>query len=209
MGRGFVSEIDLLERIRLNIRARRAASAWSVGHAAKRAGMHARHWQKLEACEVNATLRTLSRIAIVFGVDAAELVATPPPLPPPDLSVRAEASPKAGAKATKKGVKVADGHKPARTMKATKKPAKAGSAKAGSVKAGAAKAGSVKAGAAKAGSAKAGAAKAGSVKAGAAKAGSAKAGAAKAGSAKAGAAKAGSAKAAVAKPDGAGKPRAS
>jgi transcriptional regulator with XRE-family HTH domain len=126
VGRGFVSEIDLLERIRLNIRARRAASSWSVGHAAKRAGMHARHWQKLEACEVNATLRTLSRIALVFGVDAAELVAVPSPLPPP-VPPALDEMPPAARRRRRAGATSA---KPSASTKATKPAKAAGSAKA-------------------------------------------------------------------------------
>ena len=41
---------------------------------AERAHLHGRHWQKVEAGEVNATLATLLRIADVLGVTVAELV---------------------------------------------------------------------------------------------------------------------------------------
>lgn len=41
---------------------------------AERAGLHGRHWQKVEAGEVNATLATLLRIADVLGATVAELL---------------------------------------------------------------------------------------------------------------------------------------
>ena len=36
--------------------------------------MYARHYQKLEEGSVNATLRTLSRLGMAFGIDAVELL---------------------------------------------------------------------------------------------------------------------------------------
>jgi transcriptional regulator with XRE-family HTH domain len=41
---------------------------------ADRARLHGRHWQKVEAGEVNATLATLQRIADALGVSVAELL---------------------------------------------------------------------------------------------------------------------------------------
>jgi hypothetical protein len=44
--------------------------------------MHWRHWQKIEAGEVNATLQTLVRIADALHVDPVDLVRDPPPEKP-------------------------------------------------------------------------------------------------------------------------------
>jgi hypothetical protein len=41
--------------------------------AAELAGMHWRHWQKLEAGDLNATIQTLVRVARVLGVEVADL----------------------------------------------------------------------------------------------------------------------------------------
>jgi hypothetical protein len=41
---------------------------------AHRARLHGRHWQKVEAGEVNVTLSTLSRIADALGVSVADLL---------------------------------------------------------------------------------------------------------------------------------------
>jgi hypothetical protein len=41
---------------------------------AHRAHLHGRHWQKVEAGEVNLTLGTLSRIAEVLDITVAELL---------------------------------------------------------------------------------------------------------------------------------------
>lgn len=49
----------------------------TVEQAADAAGMHPRHWQKLEAGDVGATLSTLARLAVSFDVDAADLLREP------------------------------------------------------------------------------------------------------------------------------------
>lgn len=41
------------------------------------AGIHWRHWQKFEAGEANATLKSLAKLAEALGVPAHELL-TPP-----------------------------------------------------------------------------------------------------------------------------------
>lgn len=53
----------------------REGSGLTLEQAAERAGMYWRHWQKVEAGEVNATLRTLERLAAALGVDAGALIA--------------------------------------------------------------------------------------------------------------------------------------
>lgn len=45
--------------------------------AAEYGNLNWRHWQKIEAAEVNATLRTLSRLAGSLKVDPSELLGVP------------------------------------------------------------------------------------------------------------------------------------
>jgi transcriptional regulator with XRE-family HTH domain len=61
-------------RLAANVRRHREARRFTLEEAADRAEMHWRHWQKVEAGEVNATLRTLARLADALGVDPAELM---------------------------------------------------------------------------------------------------------------------------------------
>jgi len=75
MSRPAVSEEDLRNRLRLSVRAMRTARALTLKQAAAVAGMHWRHWQKVEAGQVNVTLQTLARIARVLEVDPGTLVA--------------------------------------------------------------------------------------------------------------------------------------
>lgn len=44
--------------------------------------MHWRHWQKIEAAEVNITLLTLTRLGDALDLDPAELLREPAPRPP-------------------------------------------------------------------------------------------------------------------------------
>ena len=46
---------------------------WTQEHAAERCGLVTRHYQKLEAAEINVTLATLDRLGIAFGVDPSDL----------------------------------------------------------------------------------------------------------------------------------------
>jgi transcriptional regulator with XRE-family HTH domain len=57
-----------------NVRRLRQKRGLTTEESAERAHLHARHWQKVEAGEVNATLATLSRIADVLDVTVAELL---------------------------------------------------------------------------------------------------------------------------------------
>ena len=54
------------------LRDRAGLTLEEAGH---RAAMHWRHWQKIEAGEVNATLRTLARVSDVLQVDPRDLLA--------------------------------------------------------------------------------------------------------------------------------------
>jgi transcriptional regulator with XRE-family HTH domain len=63
----------LRQRLAANTRRLRAVRELTVMDAAERAGMHWRHWQKVEAGDLNATIQTLARVARVLGVEAADL----------------------------------------------------------------------------------------------------------------------------------------
>ena len=45
--------------------------------ASERVEMHWRHWQKVEAAEVNVTLQTLVRIGDALDIDPADLIHEP------------------------------------------------------------------------------------------------------------------------------------
>jgi len=74
-----VTEQELRDRVAQNVRGMRTAAGLTVEVAAERAGLDARHWQKIEAAETSATLRTLARLADAFAVDPAVLLAPPRP----------------------------------------------------------------------------------------------------------------------------------
>jgi transcriptional regulator with XRE-family HTH domain len=54
----------------------------TVEEAAQRAGIHWRHWQKIERGECNATLDTLTKIANVFEIGLDELLGSELPTVP-------------------------------------------------------------------------------------------------------------------------------
>lgn len=56
-----------------NLRRLRAAKGWTQEQAAEEAGINWRHWQKLEAGEVNVTLNTLGKICDGMGVEIRDL----------------------------------------------------------------------------------------------------------------------------------------
>ena len=72
-----VTEEILRNRLRENVRTRRNAASLTLKKASERAEMHWRHWQKIEAGQVNLTVQTLVRIAGVLGVDPADLLHEP------------------------------------------------------------------------------------------------------------------------------------
>ncbi|MFZ4580163.1 MAG: helix-turn-helix domain-containing protein [Myxococcota bacterium] len=59
----------------LNIKALRVSADMTQEQLAQRLGCGWRHLQKIEAGEVNLTLRTLCRCSAVFGVDVSTLLA--------------------------------------------------------------------------------------------------------------------------------------
>jgi transcriptional regulator with XRE-family HTH domain len=67
-------EEDVFQQLRTNVRTLRLAAGLTLKKAAERAEMHWRHWQKIEAGEINITLHTLIRLAKVLGVDVAALL---------------------------------------------------------------------------------------------------------------------------------------
>jgi len=50
------------------------SSVLSIEEAAHRAKLHSRHWQKLEAGEVNVTIGTLARVSDALDLSVPELL---------------------------------------------------------------------------------------------------------------------------------------
>jgi hypothetical protein len=63
----------LRQKLAANVRRLREGAGLTLEEAAHRAGLHWRHWQKVEAGEVNLTLASLVRLAGALGVEAAGL----------------------------------------------------------------------------------------------------------------------------------------
>jgi transcriptional regulator with XRE-family HTH domain len=72
-----ITENVLRERLAANVRARREAAGLTLQQAADRGEMHIRHWQRVEAGSLNATIYTLTRLGDALDVDPAELLADP------------------------------------------------------------------------------------------------------------------------------------
>jgi predicted transcriptional regulator len=72
-----LTALRLHRRLARNVRRLRCEQGLPVQQAAAAAGVHWRHWQKVEAAETNATMVTVCRIAVALGVDPAELVRPP------------------------------------------------------------------------------------------------------------------------------------
>jgi transcriptional regulator with XRE-family HTH domain len=72
-----ITEEILRTRLRANVRSLRNAASLTLKKASERAEMHWRHWQKIEAGQVNLTVQTLVRIAGVLEVDPADLLHEP------------------------------------------------------------------------------------------------------------------------------------
>jgi transcriptional regulator with XRE-family HTH domain len=68
-------ENRLRRALAANVRRVRDGSELSLHDAAERAGIHWRHWQKVEAGEANATLSTVAKIATALDVDPLDLLA--------------------------------------------------------------------------------------------------------------------------------------
>jgi len=58
-----------------NMKRMRVALGLTQGEAGQRAGLHWRHWQKIEAGEVNATIATLVGIGAALETTVSELFA--------------------------------------------------------------------------------------------------------------------------------------
>jgi transcriptional regulator with XRE-family HTH domain len=69
-----LAENELRDRLAVNVRALRAKVGMSAREAAERAEIPLRQWQRVEAGEVNATLKTLARIAYALRVDVPALM---------------------------------------------------------------------------------------------------------------------------------------
>lgn len=79
MAYAIVTQEDLHRRLAVNVRTARKAVGLTLKAASLQAEMHWRHWQKVEAAEVNVTLQTLSRIGAVLGMDPSALIGAPKP----------------------------------------------------------------------------------------------------------------------------------
>ena len=69
-----VSEKRLRRNLAQNVRRLRHERGLTLEAASDLAGVNSRHFQKLEAGEVNATLRTLARLADALGVRPEQLL---------------------------------------------------------------------------------------------------------------------------------------
>jgi transcriptional regulator with XRE-family HTH domain len=67
------AELKLRRRFAANVRRLREEGHLSLEEAAHRGEMHWRHWQKIEAGEVSATLRTITKVGIALGVEPSSL----------------------------------------------------------------------------------------------------------------------------------------
>lgn len=71
------AEIRLRKRLARNVKGCREAMGLTPSAAAERAGMHWRHWRKIEAAELNATIGTLRKLSKALGVDPFILLCEP------------------------------------------------------------------------------------------------------------------------------------
>lgn len=69
----------LLRRLQATVRALRMAAELTLKAAAELAEMNWRHWQKIEAGDVNVTMATLVKVARALRVDVADLFGEPVP----------------------------------------------------------------------------------------------------------------------------------
>ena len=64
---------SLKRRLTAGLRRQRKRLGWSQERAAEALGVVPRHYQKIEAGELNVTLRTLDRLCRAFSVDVEQL----------------------------------------------------------------------------------------------------------------------------------------
>jgi DNA-binding Xre family transcriptional regulator len=74
-----ITDKDLRQRLRANLRVHRLAASLSVREASALAQMHVRHWQKIEAGKVNVSLQTLAKLCLVLKITPSDLLGEPPP----------------------------------------------------------------------------------------------------------------------------------
>jgi len=74
-----ITQDDLRRRLAVNVRSARNGAGLTLKVASERVEMHWRHWQKIEAAEVNVTLQTLIRLGEVLDIDPANLIREPAP----------------------------------------------------------------------------------------------------------------------------------
>jgi transcriptional regulator with XRE-family HTH domain len=77
-----ITEEILRKRLSINVRTLRNSATLTLKKASERAEMHWRHWQKIEAGQVNITLLTLLRLAEVLGTEPSDLLSEPQPREP-------------------------------------------------------------------------------------------------------------------------------
>ena len=66
--------IRLRRLLSRSVRRRRERMNLTLETASQRSGVHWRHWQKIEAAEVNVTLETLARVAKALDVHVYSLL---------------------------------------------------------------------------------------------------------------------------------------
>lgn len=70
-----LAENELRERLALNVRRLRRSAGMSARAVAERAGIPLRQVQRLEAAQLNVTIRTLARVAYALKADVLALLA--------------------------------------------------------------------------------------------------------------------------------------
>ena len=65
--------LRLQQQLGQHVRAIRAELGMTLAEAEELSGISTRHWQKIEAGEVNLTLVTLHRVSMALSVDVEEL----------------------------------------------------------------------------------------------------------------------------------------
>ncbi len=81
MGQKTPLEKVVRERVAKNARDLRHSARLTVKAAAALAGIHWRHWQKIEAAQLSITVDTLAKMAGALNVDPAVLLGEPKELP--------------------------------------------------------------------------------------------------------------------------------
>ena len=72
MDRWLSIETNYIRRVAENVRAARTAAGLTQAEAAARARLDRRFWIRIEAGEVNLTLRTVASVAVALDVDPSE-----------------------------------------------------------------------------------------------------------------------------------------